>query len=212
MDLDWIWKAVLIMISGTMLLRVAGRKSISQMTLAQTVIMIAIGSLLVQPIASRNVWITLAVGAALVLTLVIMEYAQLKSDKIENFITGKSQVLIENGNLDEKKMKDLRFTVDMLEMNLRQNNVSKMSDIEWATLEPNGKVGFILKEDAQPATKKEIRMLQEELQQIKKLLTAGAASNSQPQSQQSSDGQSSVNLFQEVKQDGHGGSPPDYLQ
>ena len=46
MDLDWIWKAVLIVLSGTLLLRIAGRKSISQMTLAQTVIMIGIGSLL----------------------------------------------------------------------------------------------------------------------------------------------------------------------
>ncbi len=74
MDFDLLWKAVLIVIGGTLLLRVAGRKSISQMTLAQVVIMIGIGSLLIQPIVGKNVFTTLLVGLALVLTLVIVEY------------------------------------------------------------------------------------------------------------------------------------------
>jgi uncharacterized membrane protein YcaP (DUF421 family) len=104
MDWDWIWKSVIIVLGGTMLLRVAGRKSISQMTLAQTVIMIGIGSLLIQPLAGENIWTTLGVGAMLVLTLIIIEFAQLKSDKIETLITGKAKVLIENGQLKEENL------------------------------------------------------------------------------------------------------------
>ncbi|HZH58601.1 MAG TPA: hypothetical protein VEY70_03280 [Metabacillus sp.] len=34
MDIDLIWKSVVIVIGGTILLRIAGRKSISQMTLS----------------------------------------------------------------------------------------------------------------------------------------------------------------------------------
>ena len=44
MEWDFVWKAILIVLAGTILLRIAGRKTISQMTLAETVIMIAIGS------------------------------------------------------------------------------------------------------------------------------------------------------------------------
>src|SRR5699024_1130542 len=90
MEFDWIWKAILIIIVGTFLLRIAGRKSISQMTLAQTVLMIGIGSLLIQPVSGENIWVTFGVGAILVITLFVMEYTQLKFDGIEKIITGKA--------------------------------------------------------------------------------------------------------------------------
>ncbi|MBM7648461.1 uncharacterized membrane protein YcaP (DUF421 family) [Bacillus ectoiniformans] len=208
MDFDWIWKAVLIVIGGTLLLRFAGRKSISQMTLAQTVIMIGIGSLLIQPVAGKNIWTTLGVGAILVLTLIVMEYAQIKSDQVEKFITGKSKILIENGVLHEKNLKKLRFTVDQLEMKLRQQNVSKISDVKWATLEANGQVGYELKENAQPVNKQDFQMLQQELQQIKQLLSPSRMSGITQPTQSSSQG----DIFSEIKANDHKIEPPKHLQ
>ncbi|MBT2691236.1 DUF421 domain-containing protein [Bacillus sp. ISL-47] len=170
MEFDWIWKPIIIVIGGTLLLRLAGRKSISQMTLAQVVIMIGIGSLLIQPVSGSNIWTTLAVGFILVLTLIIMEYAQVKSDKFERFITGQSKVIIEDGELNEANLRKLRFTVDQLEMKLRQHNVAVISDVRWATLEANGQVGYELKDEAQPVTKKEFQQLQADVQQLISLL------------------------------------------
>ncbi|WP_282174147.1 DUF421 domain-containing protein [Cytobacillus firmus] len=170
MELDWIWNSILVVIGGTLLLRIAGRKSISQMTLAQVVIMIGIGSLLIEPVSGESIWTTLAVGLILVLTLIIMEYAQMKSDKFEKFITGQSKIIIEDGKLNEQNLRKLRFTVDQLEMKLRQHNVAVISDVRWATLEPNGQVGYELKEEAQPVTKKEFLQLQADVQQLIHLL------------------------------------------
>jgi uncharacterized membrane protein YcaP (DUF421 family) len=170
MELDWIWKAALIVLVGTVLLRVAGRKSISQMTLAQTVLMIAIGSLLIQPIATENVWVTFGVGAMLVLTLVLLEFGQLKFDFIEKLITGKSVILIEDGMIRKSNLAKLRLTVDQLEMQLRQKNVTKMSDVKWATLEPNGQLGYTLKDSAQPATKQDHQKLIQEIETLKVLI------------------------------------------
>ncbi|MFD1361311.1 DUF421 domain-containing protein [Lentibacillus salinarum] len=166
MEFDWIWKAILIVVGGTFLLRLAGRKSISQMTLPQTVIMIGIGSLLIQPVSGENIWLTLAVGALLIATLFIMEYAQVKGNIFEKIITGKSKVLIKDGTIQENTLKKLRMTVDQLEMNLRMSNVKNIDDVEWATLEPNGQVGFSLKNDAQPVTKKEFSQLASDVQEI----------------------------------------------
>lgn len=170
MEFNWIWNSILVVIGGTLLLRIAGRKSISQMTLAQVVIMIGIGSLLIEPVSGESIWTTLAVGLILVLTLVIMEYAQMKSDKFEKFITGQSKIIIEDGKLNEQNLRKLRFTVDQLEMKLRQHNVAVISDVRWATLEPNGQVGYELKEEAQPVTKKEFLQLQADVQQLIHLL------------------------------------------
>ncbi|SER98534.1 Uncharacterized membrane protein YcaP, DUF421 family [Gracilibacillus ureilyticus] len=190
MELDWIWKAVLIIIVGTLLLRIAGRKSISQMTLAQTVLMIAIGSLLIQPVAGKSIWVTFGVSAVLIITLIIVEFTQIKSDKFEKFITGKSVTLIEGGTLNEKNLKKFRISVDLLEMLLRQQSVQNINDVEWATLEPNGQLGYILKDEAQPITKRDLNKLITQLEQLQLSLT-----NREVQQKQT--------IFTEVANKGH---------
>lgn len=211
MEFDWIWKAVVIVIGGTFLLRIAGRKSISQMTLAQTVIMIGIGSLLIQPVAGENIWVTLGVGGVLVLTLILMEYGQIKGDFIENLITGKSKIIIENGVIQEKNLRKMRFTVDQLEMKLRQSNVTKISEIQSATLEPNGQIGFVLKPEAQPATKKEFLEISAKLDQMLQYYRMMEKGESQ-QLPQSNNQLDQDNLFAEVTEKRHTNTPPRHLQ
>lgn len=227
MDWSFIWKTLLIVVFGTALLRIAGRKSVSQLTIAQTVIMVSIGTLLIQPVVGKNVWFTLLIGALMVGTLLLMEYVELKNDTLEKIITGKSKVLIENGELNEKTMGKLRMTVDQLEMKLRQKNVSKISDVKTATLEPNGQLGFILKEEARPATKKELQQLSQQINTS--LSTLLANSTNYMQSQQPSTIYQQTNnqnrqapteqsqkqtedIFKEVEEGGHDNPPPKYLQ
>lgn len=213
MDWDVIWKAVLIVLVATVLLRIAGRKTISQMTLAETVLMIAIGSLLVQPVADKNIWTTFLVGGIFVATLLVMEYIQIKSDRVEKMITGKAKVVIENGTLNEKNLKKLRLTVDQLEMQLRENSISKISDVKWATLEPNGQLGYELKEDAQPVTKKDF---EEFKQTIVKLIPSNAQLTHMTEivsllnKKINADDQGDI--FEEVHNSAHKKAPPRHLQ
>ncbi|WP_163579534.1 DUF421 domain-containing protein [Gracilibacillus saliphilus] len=201
MEFDWIWKAILVIVIGTLLLRVAGRKSISQMSLAQTVLMIGIGSLLIQPISGKNIWVTFGVGAILILTLIVMEYSQIKWDIAEKIITGKSVTLVENGQLIEKNLKKYRISVDLLEMLLRQQNVQKISDVESATLEPNGQLGFMLKPEAQPMTKGDLQQLVNQLQQMQLSINT-LQNNINPKD----------NIFQEVADKQHQTPPPKHLE
>ncbi|WP_085993925.1 DUF421 domain-containing protein [Oceanobacillus senegalensis] len=213
MDWDLLWKAVIIVIGGTFLLRFAGRKSISQMTLTQTVIMIGIGSLLIQPIAGENVWTTLLVGLCLVLTLITMEFVQIKGDFLENLITGKSKVLIENGQIQEKNLKKLRITVDQLEMNLRQQSIQRIEDVQWATLEANGRVAIALKEDAQPVTKKEFKQLTHLMQQYLNQLNENKEKGKVEQlNSPTIPEEHQETLFAEIQRKGHKNKPPSRLQ
>ncbi|CDQ20509.1 Protein of unknown function [Halobacillus karajensis] len=203
--MDWIWKAILIIIVGTIILRIAGRKSISQMTLSQTVIMIAIGSLLIQPVAGKNIWVTFGVGGVLVLTLIMMEFTQLKFDFMERFLTGRSISIIENGQLNEKNLKKLRFTVDQLEMKLRQTNITSIADLKSATLEPNGQVGYELKEEKRPATKKDIDDLNQQIQSLRQMLNPNQAAQPADTLPPAED------LFKEVETKQHQQVHPDRL-
>ncbi|MCE7794790.1 DUF421 domain-containing protein [Salipaludibacillus sp. CUR1] len=203
MDLNFIWKAVLIVFGGVLILRLAGRKSISQLTVAQTVMMIAVGSLIIQPVGDRNIWITLLITLILVLTLLFIEYIVLKNDKLENFFYSKSVIVIENGQIHLKNLKKLRLTVDMLELRLRQQGIQNFNDLQWATIESNGQLGYMLKPEKQTATKEDIHMLimmlQEHFPDIAGHPTAD--SSSEP-----------VNLFTEVANNSHAEEPEDELK
>lgn len=159
MDLNLIWQTFLIFAVGTIILRIGGRKTISQMTIPQTVIMIAIGTLLIQPVSGRGLWTTFGIAGLLVLCLIIAEFIQLKFDKAETALSGKATPVIEKGQLIEINLKKHRLTVDKLEERLRQAGISTIDDVQYATLESNGQLGYSLKMEKQPATKEDIQNL-----------------------------------------------------
>jgi uncharacterized membrane protein YcaP (DUF421 family) len=213
LDMHLIWKAILVVLGGTLLLRIAGRKSISQMSLAQVVIMIGIGSLLVQPIAGESIWTTLFVGLILVVSLVVIEYMQIKADWIEKFITGRSKVLIKDGELQIDTLKKLRLTVDQLEMKLRQNQIRTLSDVQEATLEPNGQVGVILKESSRPATNQDVQLLKQEIFALRQMIGSLTLHGQQYKPQSPVSGKEEGNdLFKEVASESHTIEPPGSLQ
>ncbi|MBD2870374.1 DUF421 domain-containing protein [Paenibacillus arenilitoris] len=152
MDLAWIWKSAVLIIAGMILLRIAGRKSISQMSVATTVIMISIGTTIVQPIANNHLWKAIGSAAVFIISLIIIEYFQQKFDWFEKLMSGSSKVVIENGQIMQKNLRGIRMTVDQLEMRLRQKGVENISDVKTATIEPNGQVGYELMRHAKPVT------------------------------------------------------------
>lgn len=159
MDLNLIWQTILIFVIGTLILRIGGRKSISQMTIPQTVFMIAIGTLLIQPVSGKGLWTKFGVAILLALSLILTEYIQLKFDGAESAISGKAIPVIENGNLNETNLRKLRLSVDKLEERLRQSGISAINDVEFATLETSGQLGYTLKKEKQAATKEDIQNL-----------------------------------------------------
>ena len=144
---------------GTILLRFGGRKTISQMTILQTVMMIAIGTLLIQPVAGRGLWTTFRIATLLVLFFIIGEFIQLKFDNAETALSGKAVPVIENRTLIEKNLKKQRLTVEKLEERLRNAGISNIQDVQYATIESNGQLGYTLKTEKQAATKEDIQNL-----------------------------------------------------
>lgn len=202
MDLHFIWKSVVIVIGGILILRLAGRKSVSQLTVAQTVMMVAVGSLIIQPVSERNIWITLVITLLMVITLLVIEYITLKNNVLETFIYGKSRLVVENGELNVANLKKLRLTVDMLEVRLRQQNIQNFSDLQWATIESNGQLGYMLKPEKQYATKEDIQML-------KSLIESSQPPGNNQNSTPASD---SDNIFTEIKNQGHRKGHPEELE
>lgn len=156
---DEIWKSFIVIFGGMLLLRLAGRKSISQMTIPTTVIMVSIGTVIVQPIANKSIWIALVAASTFVLLLITIEAIQLKWNLFERFIRSQAVVVIKDGQLQTPMLKRLRLTVDQLEMKLRQAGIQRFEDVKTATIESNGQLGYELTEEAQPVTFKQLKEL-----------------------------------------------------
>ncbi|MFC2948715.1 DUF421 domain-containing protein [Virgibacillus sediminis] len=202
MDLHFIWKAIVVVIGGILILRLAGRKSISQLTVAQTVMMIAVGSLIIQPVGDRNIWITMLITFLMVATLLFIEYIVLKSNALETLIYGKGLIVVENGQINESNLKKLRLTVDMLEVRMRQQNIQHFTDLKWATIESNGQLGYMLKSEKQYATKEDIQMLKSLIESIQSNPPNGTAK---------AKASASDNIFTEVKNRKHEEKPKENL-
>ncbi|SHI82136.1 DUF421 domain-containing protein [Desulfosporosinus lacus] len=183
MELSWIWQAVLIFFVGTFILRIGGRKSISQMTISQTIVMIGLGSLLIQPVSGKGLLITFAVASLLTLFMIFTEYLSLKSDILETIFSGKAVMVIENGKPIIKNLKKIRLTIDKLETRLRQAGISSIEDVQYATIEVSGQLGYELKDNKKPVTREDFMLLMAELSQIKQSLgytaTPGQTSKNQ---------------------------------
>jgi uncharacterized membrane protein YcaP (DUF421 family) len=62
---------------------------------------------------------------------------------MRSVLEGQPVVLVENGKLIERNMKRERITVEDIEAEGRQQQVTDIGDIRWALLETNGKISII---------------------------------------------------------------------
>jgi uncharacterized membrane protein YcaP (DUF421 family) len=87
---------------------------------------------------------------------VMTGWLQLKSKRLRNFIDGNATILIKDGKILEDNLKKERLSVEELLEQLRLKNAFKVSDVEFALMEPNGGVSVLLKSQNQPTTPKHL--------------------------------------------------------
>nr|WP_217648346.1 YetF domain-containing protein [Bacillus sp. UNCCL81] len=105
---------------GTFLLKIAGRNSISKLTISEIVLMSTIGPLLSRPIENKSIWTSVGVASILILIVIVFQFLKIKYKSIELLLTGRSIVIIDDGNLNLENMKKIRLTTENLIMRLHQ--------------------------------------------------------------------------------------------
>lgn len=176
---------------GTVFLRLAGRKSLAQMTTSQIVILLSIGTILGSEVSSKGLGYSLAATATFIAFLVLMEWVTLRWNRAETLIKGRSILVISEGQLMIENLKKLRMSVDDLEKRLRMAGISHIKDVKLGTIEDNGELGYELMPHARPVT----------IGDLEKLIGKTLKIN-----------RTSENIFTEVNQNGHDHKIPTNLQ
>lgn len=128
-------------------MRLMGKREISQMQPFELVIAIMIADLASVPMADTG--IPIFNGIIPILTLLafqlIISAINLKSIKLRAIICGKPRILIYRGKIDEQALKKEKITINELQERLRQTNIFNIGDVEYAILETSGQVSVIQK-------------------------------------------------------------------
>ncbi len=131
-----------------------GKRQLGQLQPGELVITILISEIAATPITDTNQPIlNTAVSLMLLVSFeIISSLIARKSLKFRYASDGKPITLIKNGKLNQKNLKELRFTIDEVLSALRQKDIFDISEVEYAVVETNGTLSVLLKQNKQPLT------------------------------------------------------------
>lgn len=152
------WRTLLAVLILFFLTKLLGKRQVSQLSLFEYITGITIGSIAAYvSIDAETEWalglVSLTVWVA---CSYCIEYLQIKSKRMRDFIDSKGSILIEHGRVLEKNMKKERLTTDELMEQLRKKSAFNLADVEFAIMEPSGDINVLLKRENQPLTPKDL--------------------------------------------------------
>jgi len=128
-----------------LVMRLMGKREIGKLSIFDLVVFIMIADLVV--IFIEDTRVPLMKGIIPIMTLLLgqllLSYLSLKNTHLRHLVDGQPSVLIKNGKIMEEEMAKQRYNLDDLMTQLREKNISNISDVEFAILETTGKLSVI---------------------------------------------------------------------
>ena len=142
-------------------MRLMGKREISQMQPFELVIAIMIADLASVPMADTGIPIFNGIIPILALLLfqLIISLINLKSITLRKIICGKPRMLINRGKIDDGALKKEKITINELQERLRQNNIFSIGDVEYAILETSGQISVIQKPEKRTTIPEDFHIL-----------------------------------------------------
>jgi uncharacterized membrane protein YcaP (DUF421 family) len=130
------------------LMRVVGRRELSSMEPSDVILLVVIGDLVQNGVTQSDDSVTGIVLAAGTIGLLATAtaFVTFRSKRIRNVIEGEPVILVQDGRLIERNMKNERLTEDeILEQARLQQGVETLDDVKWAVLETSGSISIVKK-------------------------------------------------------------------
>lgn len=144
-------RAVILFIIVFLVIRLMGKKELSQIEPFEFVIIVLIADLASGPMSDRNM--TTFYGIVPILALLVMymilSFLLKTNKKVQNFVSGNPVLLISNGKIIESEMKKQEYMIEDLMCQIRSKGIFKIQDVAYAILETNGNLNVMTKAECQ---------------------------------------------------------------
>ena len=140
--------------------KILGKKQISELSFFEYVAGITIGSIAGEVVTGLESNMYHGALAIIVFGLVtfLANFFSLKSKKFRDIVEGRGTVIIKDGKILEDNLKKEKYTIDEISALLRQKDIFRVADVEFAVLEPRGNLSALLKKENRPITPKDLQI------------------------------------------------------
>lgn len=152
--LGFVLRALLVGVVLFALLRIAGKRQLAELNTFDFAMAITIGALAAAPLIHGKVSVVDTLVSMLTLTFwqAILASLTLKSRWFSRLVGGGPLVVIENGKISKSNLARGGYNLTDLLAQLRAAGTPNITDVEFAVLEPDGKLGVIRKSQEDYAT------------------------------------------------------------
>lgn len=149
-----LFRSIILYFVVVVAIRLMGKRQIGELQPSELVITILISEVAAIPIQDNSLPLISAVIPVMILICleIFFSVINMKSITMRNAFSGKAVTVIKNGEIDQKKMKSLRFTIDDLLAALRQQDVFDIDEVDTAIVETNGTLSVFKKTEKQTLT------------------------------------------------------------
>lgn len=149
--MEWlsiIGRTMLLYVVILIIFRLMGKREIGELSVLDLVVFIMLGEMAVVAIENtdKSLWHQLVPMVLLMAVQITLSMVSLKNQRIRHLIEGEPAVIVNAGKIDEKQMRKQRYNIDDLMMQLREQGVGDIRDVEYAILEPSGKLSVFQKQ------------------------------------------------------------------
>jgi len=152
--IEVLFRCIVMFIVILLALRLTGKRGVKQLSIFETVIIIALGSAAGDPMFYEDVGLVpaIAVFVCIILLYRLVTWLTGKSKRFENFIEGKAECLVEEGRFSIIKFEKESLAQDEFFSELRLRNIEHLGQVKYAYLEPSGEVSvfFYTDEEVKP--------------------------------------------------------------
>ncbi len=151
-------RAAIIYVFIIVAVRLMGKRQVGELKPHELVITILISAIAVIPLEENSM--PLANCLVPILLFISMEILvsvlSMKNLWFRNLIQGRPIFIIRNGKLDQKKLSEMRFTMDDIVDALRQQGTFDISEVQDAVIETNGTISVLPKAEYKPLTANDV--------------------------------------------------------
>lgn len=142
------------------IMRLMGKRQIGELQPTELVVTLLLSEIIAIPMQDNDISLVSTIVPVLVLVgfEILISVISLKSVKIRSIMQGNSIIIIRDGKLDLKKIKELRFTIDDVLEALRQKDIFDISKVQYAVVETNGTISVMLKPEYEPVTRGDLSL------------------------------------------------------
>ncbi len=130
-------------------LRLMGKKQLGELQPSELVTTILISNIATLSLEDPSMPMLLGIVPILMIVCidVLISWLMLKSTSFRRMVTGSPKVVISDGKINQRQMKDLRYTIDDLLEAMRDSEIFDINEVQYAMVETTGKINFYRKSD-----------------------------------------------------------------